>query len=532
MSRIKAPVKVDRKTRKARPASKHILSASLGERIRLLCQELGTTFIKLGQILSLRSDIIPESISRELRKLQDDIAGFSAEQVDAIFLQEFGRSVGELFSEFDYDPIAAASIAQVHRARFQGPDAAGQVAVKIQRPGIGDIIETDIEILADIALLIERHLPGLRAYKPVELSREFARTIRLELDFNHEGRNIELFRDKFSGDETVRIPKVYWSLTREHVLTMEHIPGIKLTELEGERAIGFDKQTIAVNGARMVLKQIFDLGFFHADPHPGNILVLEGNVIAPVDFGMVGFIDIRLREQLSMALSAFVSRDVDKLLRVFSDVQMIDEGTDQTALRRDLNDLVHNYYNMPLSHMNVGRILRELSTIIRDHHISLPSEFALMTKALITAESLGKELDPEFDLVGLARPFVRRLILSRLDPRRNIEQLGEALSETLHLMRDVPVETRSVLRKLQSGRLKFQFEHRGLEGFISEIDRSLNRLAFSIVVAAVTIGSSLILRLDQGPRILGLPAFGLLGFSLAGISGLFLIVAIIRSGRL
>ncbi len=529
VERLKVPVKADRKKSKREPIHQRILSASLGERLRLLCEELGTTYIKLGQILSLRSDIIPEAVSSELQKLQDRVAPFAEDRIDGIFDEHLGRSVTELFKHFDYTPAAAASIAQVHRATTQ---AGEQVAVKIQRPDIVEVIETDLEILTDIAALIERYIPSFRVYKPCELAKQFAKTIRLELDFSHEGRNIELFRDKFRDDQTVHIPKVHWELSCGRILTMEHVQGLKLTELDLAEATHLDKRIIAVNGTKMILKQIFDFGFFHADPHPGNILVLEDNVIAPVDFGMVGFIDNQLKEQLIDALSAFINRDADKLLRVFVDVRMIDDSFDHGALRQDLKDLLQYYYNMPLAQVDLGRLVRELNTIVRTYHISLPVEFALLTKTLITAERLGKGLDPDFDIIELAKPFFRRLLLSKLDPKRNLEQLVDAVGHSLHLARDMPAELHAMLRKLQAGKLKLQFEHRGLERFISEIDRSINRLSFSIVIAAITIGSSLIIHLNVGPRILGLPAIGLVGFLLAGLSGIVFIVAVIRSGRL
>lgn len=529
VSRLRVPRVKKSARRVQRTLRDRILNTPLAERIRLICEELGTTYIKLGQILSVRSDIIPENIAFELRKLQDSVAPFPAEELDEIFEDQFHRSISDLYSSFDYTPSAAASIAQVHRATSRDGE---DVAVKIQRPRITTEIETDLDILLDLAVLLERHIPTLRAYQPVAIVKQFTKTVRLELDFRYEGRNTDLFREKFINDETVHIPKIYWDITSEKVLTMEHVSGVKLTDLSQLTEPPFDRHTITVNGTNMFLKQIFEYGFFHADPHPGNIIVMDNNIIAPIDFGIVGFIDNQLKEHLVNALTAFSERDVDRFIHVFSDMEILDEGVDLHGLRYDFNTLMHYYANMPVAQINIGRLLKELHDIVRSYHISLPVDLVLMTKTLVTAEMIGHELDPDFDISVLFKPFIRSLMLSRLDPKRNIENFVGTFGDVIHLLGEFPAEVRLLLKKMKTGKLKFQFEHKGLENFISETDRSINRLSFSIVIAAITIGSSLIIHLNVGPRIFGLPAIGLIGFLIAGLSGILLIYAIIRSGRL
>ena len=530
VSRLRIPLVRGRsKQRIKRTLRERILNTPLAERLRLICEELGPTFIKLGQILSIRSDVIPENIALELRKLQDGVTPFPVEELDDIFTEQFHKPIQELYRSFDYNAYAAASIAQVHRAVT--PDGK-EVAVKVQRPRISAEIEADLDILLDLAGLLERHVPALRAYRPVAIVKEFSKTIRLELDFRYEARNTDLFREKFFKDDSVHIPEIYWELTSEKVLTMEHISGVKLTDLQALREPRFNRRTIAVNGTNMLLKQIFEYGFFHADPHPGNILVMENNIIAPLDFGIVGFIDNQLKEHLVNALSAFAERDVDRFMHVFGDMGLLEDSVDLHGLRHDFNTLMHYYYSMPISQIHIGQLLKELHTIVRNYHIYLPVDFVLMTKALITAETIGHELVPDFDISVLVKPFIHRLMLSRLDPKRNIERLVGTFGDVMHLMGELPAELRMLLKKMKAGKLKFQFEHKGLENFISETDRSVNRLSFSIVIAAITIGSSLIIHLNVGPRIFGLPAIGLVGFLLAGFSGILLIYAIIRSGRL
>ncbi|MCG2716981.1 MAG: 2-polyprenylphenol 6-hydroxylase [Candidatus Marinimicrobia bacterium] len=375
------------------------------ERLRLAFEELGPTFIKLGQILSVRPDLINESYIEEFKKLQDDVPSFSAEQAKKEIEMQLGQTVEQLFSHFDETPIASASISQVHRAVTNNNK---QVVVKIQRPNIQKVIETNLNILFDLAKLIEKNIPESYLFSPSAVIREFAKTIRRELDFNREGCNIERFQRNFKDDETVYVPKVYWELTTERILTMEYIDGIKISKLTALEEAGLDKKIIAYNGAQAILKQIFDHGFFHADPHPGNIFVIPNNVIAPLDYGMIGSLDEEQKEAMGALLTAFVKKDAKKIISILIDIGIMKNTLDIRGLKLDLTDFLDRYYQVPLYQLNMGKILNEMMTFIRNYHIMLPVELTLMGKALITEEGVGRTLDPEFDMITLAKPYIKK----------------------------------------------------------------------------------------------------------------------------
>jgi len=499
------------------------------ERLRLTFEELGPSFIKLGQILSIRPDLIPANFIQEFQKLQDEVPPFSTEQVRTIVESEFGQTIEKLFHSFEEQPLAAASIAQVHRAVTKDGE---DVVVKIQRPAIRRIIETDINILFDLANLIDRYIPETELYNPIGIANEFAKTIRRELDFIREGRNIERFRRNFENDDTVYVPKVYWDLSTDKVVTLEYIEGIKVSEFDELETAGLDKKKIAYYGGNATLKQVFEHGFFHADPHPGNVLVLPDNVLAPIDFGMMGTIDDDLKEILGDLLYAIIKKDVNKILRVFSEIGITEDTTDERSLKNDVADFLDRYYQIPLYQLNVETLLSEFSEIVRRHHIKLPTDFTLMGKVLVTSEGVGRTLDPMFDMITMTKPYVQKLMMRRLDPRRHLQEFTYTLDDFSRLIKILPSELKTILSKVKKGELNIKFEHRGLQQFILELDRASNRLAFSLIIAALIIGSSLIVQVDKGPALFGFPIFGLFGYVIAAILGLWLAIAILRSGKL
>jgi ubiquinone biosynthesis protein len=512
-----------------RREKRSILQKSLAERLRLAFEELGTTFIKLGQILSLRPDIIPEDFAREFSKLQDRVPPFSQLAAREIVESQLKSPIDELFAFFSDESIAAASIAQVHHGMTKSGE---QVAIKIQRPSIRDTIETDLAILFDLATLAEQRVPSFKLYSPVKLVEEFSTNIRRELDFNREGRSMELFRKNFEDDTTVYIPKVHWDLTTDSVLTVELIDGVKVSEKEKLLAAGYDLKTIAINGARLVLKQIFEHGFFHADPHPGNIFIVGDNVIVPLDYGLVGYLDDQMREKIAAALLALANRDVNRLTHAFIGMGVVDQTDDLAGFRDDLKGFVDTYYNVPLEQINLGRALLEMIQLVRRHNLRIPMDFAVMAKALITVEALGRELCPDFEIMSIAEPFIRELYLKQFEPKRNLKQLLEATYDYSNLFRMMPSELASILSKINSGKLTVQFEAKGMDQLITELDRSSNRLSFSVIIAGVLVGSSLIVNLKVGPFLFGLPVIGLVGYFTAGVLGLWLLIAIMRSRRL
>lgn len=498
-------------------------------RLRLAMEELGPTFIKLGQILSVRPDLISVDMVEEFQKLQDEVPSFPIDQVHAIIRNQLGESTSKLFKQFDDQPIAAASIAQAHRAMTMDGD---EVVVKVQRPGISQLIETDINILSDLALLIEKYIPESEFYEPSKIVEEFARTIRKELDFIREGRNIDRFSRNFENDESIHVPKVYWELTSFQILSMEYIDGIKASQISALDAAGLDRKVIAHNAAICSLEQMFIHGFFHADPHPGNIFILDNNVIAPIDYGIMGSIDQELRLALGDLLAAIIKKDANRILRVFQNLNIIQTDIDERGLRTELTDFMERYYRIPLARLDMRRLINEFIETIKRYKIRLPADMTMMAKALIIAEGVGRKLDPEFDFIELANPYVKRLILRKLDPRRYLSDFVDIVDDLEQLIRIFPAEARSILQKIKKGQLTIKFEHQRLENLIRDLDKASNRLSFSLVIASIIIGSSLIVRLDKGPLLFGFPIIGILGFLIAGLLGLWLVIAIIRSGNL
>jgi len=499
------------------------------ERIRLALEELGPTFIKLGQMLSTRPDLIPVEFIEEFRKLQDEVPRFPYEKVKEIIEKELDKSIDNLFPTFEKIPEAAASMAQVHRAVTKSGQ---QVAVKIQRPGINSIIKSDMEILSGLANLVARRFPEDNFYDPVEIVDEFRIWINRELDFFQEGRNIDRFRRNFKNDETIHIPQVYWDLSSSRVLTMEYIDGIHVLDLRRLEQAGLDRKIIAVNGANAVLKQIFEHGFFHGDPHPGNIIVLENNVIAPLDFGLMGRLDAELIEQLGDLLSGILHKNGDQIVRVFLNIGIVQDEIETRTLKLDIGEFIDRYYQIPLYQLDMQHIINEAIEIVSRHHIRLPRDLYLMGKALVLMEGIGEVLDPEFDMVSLAKPYVQKIMVEKLNPHRLIRDGSRLIADFRDLFEVLPENIKQILFKIRRGKLGINLHHQGLEQLIKELDKSTNRLSFSLIIAALIIASSLIIQLNKGPFILGLSAFGLIGYVIAAFLGLWLVIAIMRSGRL
>ena len=511
------------------PAARRLRRLGYGERLRLLFEELGPTFIKFGQFLSLRSDLMPEEITSELAKLQYGAAPLPFERLEPVLAAELGPLWRERFASFDPLPLASASIAQVHRAATR---AGEEVVLKIQRPGIQELIRADLAILQDLAVLLERALPRFRTLRLVTLIDHFSRTLNLELDFQYEARTIELFRRNFRRDRGVHIPVVHAGLSSPRVLTLEYIDGVLLSDPERLERAKVDRRRIAEVGARYVMAQIFQHGVYNADPHPANFIVRADGILAPVDFGQVGVLADELKQALVDVLLAFVKRDPGRLLRVFSELELLKEGEAHGELAGDLGRLVNYYHHMPVSQLAISRMLADLYTLVRRHNIALPVDLALTLKVLVTLDSLGKRLDPDFDFVSAARPFVMKVRTRRLRGWLDRESLLELVEDTGRLARGLPVEAYDILKKLNSGRLKMRLDMEELGSVVKEIDRSVNRLAFAVVIAGILIGSAFVTREGVGPSFMGLPILGLVGFTVAVIMGIWFLVGTLRSGRL
>lgn len=506
-----------------------IAQLSPAERLRLALEELGPTFVKLGQVLSTRPDLVPQTFIRELAKLQDMAPSFSFDQVTALIAAELGQDAATLYAELDPTPLAAASIAQVHAARLPTGE---RVAVKLRRPGIVEIVETDIDVMMGLAMLAERHIPGLDLYDPVGVVKEFARTIRREMDFTREGRTIEKFADNFKGTATLYFPKVYWDRSAKGVLTLEFIDGIKVSDSPALKRAGIDQKVIARNGAEIFLRMVLEHGFFHGDPHPGNVFILPGDIICLLDYGMVGRLDAKLRAYLADILMAIVKRDVDELISILLYSGEIAESPDVRTLRRDLSEFIDNYYELPLEEMEVSKMFMEFIELSATYHIKLQPDLILLAKALVTVEGMGRILDPQFDMMTILRPFVENALKDRLSPPQITKNLTDLLWSYLNLTRTLPRDIKEIINRINRNKFKIDLEHRGLDHFIRELDKSANRLSSSLIVAALIVGSSIVMQIDKGPKLFEYPVFAFMGYTIAGVIGFWWVIAILRSGRL
>ena len=491
------------------------------QRLRMAMEELGPTFIKLGQLLSTRPDVLPKEYIEEFRKLQDEVPAVPFEEIASQIRRELGYPVEELFTEFSEKPIAAASIAQVHRGRLKSGE---EVVFKIRRPGIVKLIETDIDVLMGLAYLIEQHVPTFAIYDPVGLVKEFRRSITRELNFTREGRTIDRFAVNFAGNPTIYVPKIFWDYTGEMVLTLEYVSGIKITNIEELTALGYDLKEIARRGADVFLKQVLDYGLFHGDPHPGNVFILPEQVICMLDYGIVG--------RLGQDLKALLDRDVDRIIaQLLYSGELIDNA-DLKSLRRDLHDFIEDYYDIVLQDIKVGKLLSDFIEILTHHRIHFPADFMLLAKALVIMEGVGRQLDPDFNMIAHMRPYVNRLVFERLSPKNVSSQLSRIFQAYGSLARNLPHDIKEFLNRLNHNQFKIDLEHRGLEKLVTDLDRSSNRVSFALIIGSLIVGSSLVMQIDKGPMVFGFPLLGLLGYSIAGLLGLWLAIGILRSGRL
>lgn len=512
-----------------RKPREQIARLSRPERLRLVFEELGPTFIKLGQLLSTRPDLIPADFLDELAKLQDDIPPFSIEEVRAIFKEELGRYPEEIFHYFDTEPLAAASIGQVHRARM---DSGAEVVVKVQRPGIENVIAVDLEILAHIAQLMEQYLEEVQGHQPMAIVHEFARSLSREIDFSIELANIQRFARQFEDNPAIHVPLVYPELSTDRVLVMEYVIGIKSSKTETLREQGYDLSLIAERGANLVMEQIFVHGFFHADPHPGNVFILPDNVVCFIDFGQMGRLSLKDREDFTDLVLDLVAGNEQNIVAGVLKVTVQLGEIDRELLARDLGTLMDLYLYRPLEDLEAGKILQDLLDLVSRHKLTFKPSFYQMLKALTTVEGLGLMLDPKLELIRLAKPFMRKIRLGRMQPGRIAEELSQTGVSYLHLLRDLPDELRTILHQLRSGRMRLEFEHRGLKSLDATLDRVSNRIAFAIVLAALIVGSSVIIHSGIPPRWHDIPVIGLIGFLVAGVMGFWLLLSIIRHGRM
>jgi ubiquinone biosynthesis protein len=504
---------------------------TIGERIRLVLEELGPTFVKLGQLASTRPDLIPEHIIRELEKLQDQVSPFSFADVRRIIEEELGGELDHIFRSFEEAPLAAASIGQVHRAILHSGE---KVAVKIQRPHIAAIIETDLEILQDLTVLAERRLEWAAQYRIRDILDELSKSLRLELDYTVEARNAEKFSKQFQSDPTIYVPKVLWDYSTKKVLTMEYVEGIKLGELERLKQGGHNLKILAERLAKGMFQQIFMEGFFHGDPHPGNVLALPGDVIAFIDFGMVGRITPEMKYHLSSIIIALMRQSTDGVMKAIGDMGLVPDEVDVSQLRQDIEQLREKYYHIPLSQVSLGEAVQDLLHVAFRHSIRIPSDLTLLGKALLTVEGVVEKLDPDFSVIDIAEPFGRQLLKERMRPKNVAEMAWKRLSDYGELFGDLPKNVKELTRLMKQGKVRLEIGIPDLDFLLRKLDQISNRLSFSIVLLSfsiimvgIIIGSSMG---RQSTLLWKIPAIEI-GFGVATLMFCWLLYSIFRSGR-
>lgn len=504
---------------------------TLSERIRLVLQELGPAFVKLGQLASTRADLLPESVIRELVKLQDQVPPFSSETARGILEQELDIPLEEIFSRFEDTPVAAASIGQVHLGKLRSGES---VAIKIQRPGISRIVQRDLDILRELTAMAEKRWDWVKQYQLPQMVEEYAQALMAELDYTVEGRNTEKIAQQYQQDNKVKIPTIYWDQTSSRVLTMEYIEGIKLNDREELVRRGHDLNNIAERLVDSLLNQIFIQGFFHADPHPGNLMVLKDGRLAFIDFGMVGSLSDEMKQQLASLIIGLMRKDTDSMIRAIEKLGMMPDDMDLRGLHVDLDKLRTKYYDIPFSKISVGQALNDLFGVAQRHRVVMPADILLLGKSLLTMEGVIEHLDPSLSIVDMAEPFGRKLIKERFSAGRIKNRLFRSAADMAESVIGLPGQLRQLSSIISKGKLRLEISVPELDALMRRMDQISNRLSFSIVLLAfciimvgLIIGSSIS---HQSTMLWDIPVIEI-GFLVAILMVAFLLYSIFKSGR-
>lgn len=497
--------------------------------VRETLEELGPTFIKLGQLLSTRPDIIPREYATELEKLQDKAPPVPYSQIQKVIEEEFCEPICKVFATFDPEPLASASLGQAHFATLHDGQ---EVVVKVQRPDIIDTVNTDIEILDGIARFLEQHYPQLRVYGLPDLVDEFSISIHQEMDYTKEGKNLDRFRENFAEVHQIRFPKTIWDFTTVFVLTMERLCGVKISDVDELDAKGYDRPLIAKSLSRAFLKMVFIDGFFHSDPHPGNLVVLENNAVGILDCGQVGRLDAHHKEHVNVLLNEYIYENSPGFAEALLDMGTTPSDLDRKEFIQDIDRFLRQYYNVPVSDVRIGEILSQSMEISAKYGVRLPASIAMLAKAVLEVESVNRLLDPNYNLRSDAREFIERAIRDELTVGKIRTLIMQNLLSWKKLLIEFPHRSAEVLESMAENRFRIIFKHEGLEEASRDIDQSANRLSLALLASATIIASAQVLSSKVGPLWHGYPVIGIVGFGLAFLFVVSLMISIIRGGNL
>lgn len=502
-------------------------TANTWQRIRMVAEELGPTFVKLGQILSNRPDLVPKELQEELEKLQKSVPPFPSGEAVRLVERELGKPIKELFREFDETPLAAASIAQIHRGvLFNGETA----AIKVQRPGLHELVEVDIDILRELAELLERYVPQAQKWGPRGIVDEFERGMFQELDFRREAAAIQRFEAQFAGQAGIKVPRIYRDRCTQKVLSMEFVSGRPLSEVLDDAAPDRKETTrIAELGADLTLQQIFTHGFFHADPHPGNILLLQDGRLCYIDFGLTGNLIQRDLEIVSDLLTSIIARNEQKAARVVVRLAGSRDFATARSIERDIAELIERFQNARGAEFSFTALLGELVEILVDKGMRLPPDLFLLVKSLLTIEGVASALDPEFDFTAHLTPFAEKLVKERYSARRVQADLGTLAGDFAELLQNVPGDYYKVVDTISSGRIRLELEEHSLDQVRESMFKASSSLAFAVVLAALIVGSAIIVHSRVPPLWHEVPVIGIIGFIISGLIGFGLLIEIVRN---
>ena len=516
-------------TRRLRNEARSVRLLSQPEKLRKALEELGPTFVKAGQILSSRSGLMPPEFTAELARLQDEVAPLPFEIIEAAIESELNRPWREVFAEIDREPIGAASIGQVHRALLLTEEP---VVLKVQRPDIKQTITTDLHILHRLAALLEAQVEETRVWQPRALVEQLQRDLAREIDFTVESGNMLRFAQQFTREPDLHVPKVWPTLSTSRLLVMEFVNGRKMNAFLEDPETRSQRTGLAARLGDVMLKQIFVHGFFHADPHPGNLFVLSGPRLCFLDFGRMGFLSREQRENFGRLVVAIAELDEVTATRALVDLSEGGGHKDSARLETDMADFIHRNFNVPMAQFSFNRVAKELLVLTSRHHLLVPPDFVSMLNAFGQMEETVRELDPSHDLMTQAKPFLRDLRLQKLKPKRLLRMLLSGGDEAATLLRTLPRDIKTLVGKLKEGEARITMMHDGLEPLRASLDQVTNRVAFAIVLASMMMATALIIHSRMPPLWHGVPIVGLAGFFVTAVLGLWLLISILRHGRM